>query len=115
MKAVEYSEVSRQKIGNMRQYLSEEFGDKISKKIIKKLLDTIDALSLNERMGVSVSDVLGIDSDYRYLVAVHNYVFYRIEDDSIIVVNIFNDREDFMYHLFGIRTTSDDTIDYWRE
>ncbi len=115
MKTIEYSEVSRQKITDLRQYLTEEFGDKTSKKIVRKLLDTIDNLSLNEKMGVSVADALGIDSDYRYLVAVHNYVFYRIEESSIVIVNIFNDREDFMYQLFGIKTISDDTIDYWGE
>ena len=51
MKIIEYSEVSRQKITDLRQYLTEEFGDKTSKKIVRKLLDTIDNLSLNEKIG----------------------------------------------------------------
>ena len=42
-------------------------------------------------------------------------MFYRIEADKITIVEIFNDREDFMYKLFGISTTLQETIDSWRE
>lgn len=36
-------------------------------------------------------------------------------DDSIYIVDIFHEREDFMWKLFGIRTTSQKTEDYWNE
>ena len=38
-----------------------------------------------------------IECDYRYLYVSHNYVFYRIESEKIIVVEMFDEREDFMY------------------
>lgn len=41
-----------------------------------------------------------------------NYVFYRVEPDCIYVVNIYNEREDFMMDLFGIKTTSKGTEDF---
>ncbi len=41
-----------------------------------------------------------------------NYVFYRVEPDCIYVVNIYNEREDFMMDLFGIKTTSKETEDF---
>lgn len=44
-----------------------------------------------------------------------NYVFYRIEPDCLYVVNIYDEREDFMVDLFGIKTTSRETEDYWGE
>ena len=28
---------------------------------------------------------------------------------------VFNEKEDFLYHMFGIVTLSQDTIDYWKE
>ena len=45
----------------------------------------------------------------------HNYLFYRIEADKIIIAEMFDDREDFMYKLFGISTISQESIDYWDE
>ena len=35
--------------------------------------------------------------------------------DRIIIVEIFDEREDFMYKLFGIRSISQESIDYWNE
>ena len=48
----------------------------------------------------------GIKCDYRYIYAGHNYLFYRIENDKIIIAEMFDEREDFMYKLFGITTTT---------
>ena len=36
-------------------------------------------------------------------------------DDKIIILEIFNEKEDFMYQMFGIVTISQETIDYWNE
>ena len=35
--------------------------------------------------------------------------------DTIRGLEIFDEREDFMYNLFGITTTTQDTDDYWDE
>ena len=53
-----------------------------------------------------------IESDYRYIYAECNYLFYRIESDKIIIVEMFDEREDFMYKLFGIITTTQESLDY---
>ena len=37
------------------------------------------------------------------------------ETDRIIIVEMFDDREDFMYKLFGISTTLQETVEYWNE
>lgn len=37
---------------------------------------------------------------------------YRIELDKIIIVEIFNEREDFIYQLFGTSTRIQESIDY---
>ena len=30
-----------------------------------------------------------------------NYIFYRVEKDAVIIVEMFDEREDFMHKLFG--------------
>lgn len=56
-----------------------------------------------------------MECDYRYLYVGHNYLFYRIERDKIVIVEMFNDREDFMYKLFGVNTETQESTDYWEE
>ena len=61
-----------------------------------------------------------LDCDYYMLFIEHNYFIYRILEDMIMILmimilEIFNEKEDFMYQLFGIVTTSQDTLDHWGE
>ena len=66
-----------------------------------------------EKKGIAVSAMYKIECDYRYLYVSHNYVFYRIESEKIIIVEMFDERKDFMYKLFGISTRTQESIDYW--
>jgi hypothetical protein len=40
---------------------------------------------------------------------------YRIEDDKVVIVQMFNEKEDFMMKLFGISGRTQESIDYWGE
>ena len=40
-------------------------------------------------------------------------MFYRIESEKIIIVEMFDEGKDFMYKLFGISTRTQESIDYW--
>ena len=66
-----------------------------------------------EKKEIAVSAMYNIECDYRYLYVSHNYVFYRIESEKIIIVEMFDERKDFMYKLFGISTRTQESIDYW--
>ena len=45
----------------------------------------------------------------------HNYLFYYFEDKKVIIAEMFDEREDFMYKLFGISSESEESADYWGE
>ncbi len=60
-------------------------------------------------------DKYDLDCDYYMLFGEHNYFIYRILDEIILILEIFNEKEDFMYQLFGVITTSQDTLDYLGE
>lgn len=115
MKKVEYSQVVKRKLKALRGRLTSEFGSLVSRKSVKQITDAVRDLENFAEKGVSVSSMYDIDCDYRYLYAGHNYLFYRIEKDKIIIVEMFDDREDFMYKLFGVSTTSQESLDYWEE
>lgn len=114
MKKIEYSQIVRRKLKNLRTRLTSEFGAEVSGKSIKQITDA-RALENFEEKGISVSSMYGIECDYRYIYAGRNYLFYRIESDKIIIAEMFDEREDFMYKLFGITTTTQESLDYWDE
>lgn len=115
MKKVEYSQIVRRKLKALRGRLTSEFGSEVSRKSLKQITDAARGLENFAEKGVSVSSMYDIDCDYRYLYVGHNYLFYKIEKDKIIIAEMFDDREDFLYKLFGISTTSQESLDYWNE
>ena len=115
MKKLVYSPDYAEKMRGLKKYLDLQFGVEIRKKVIKSIGNRVRSLREHEKLGVSVRDMYGVDSDCLVIFAQRNYVFYRIESDSIYIVNIYNEREDFMMDLFGIHTTSEETEDYWGE
>ena len=56
-----------------------------------------------------------IDTDYWYLFTHQHYLIYRIEKGKVTIVQMFNEREDFMMKLFGISGRTQESIDYWGE
>ena len=89
--------------------------DADKKEVVGDITGAINGLLENEQKGSSVEKIFGVVSNYRYIFVSRNYVFYSIENDSIKIINIYNEKEDFMWQLFGVDTTPQETIDYWSE
>ena len=115
MKQLVYSPDYKEKVEELRKYLVFQFGEQTGKKILKELDDKIHMLQVYEKMGISVRDNYGVDCDYLCIYVVKNYVFYRVDADKIYIVDMYHERDDFMQKMFGIKTTSQDTEDYWGE
>ena len=115
MRKVEYSQIVRRKMKALKMRLTGEFGSEVSKKSLKRITDAARGLGDFAEKGVLVSSMYDVECDYRYLYVGHKYLFYRIEKDKVIIVEMFDDREDFMYKLFGISTTSQESLEYWDE
>ena len=73
-----------------------------------KILCAVESLETFEEMGLLLSAIYNLECDYRLLHVSRNYLIYRIELDRIIIVEMFDERENFMYKLFGIRTLLQD-------
>ena len=115
MKKIKYTPDAADKLRELKKAISQEYGEDSAKKIVKNIMDAIRGLCDFEEKGLEVSKMFDVVTDYRYIVVSKNYVFYRIEDKYIRIINIYHEKEDFMWQLFGINTTSQDTIDYWDE
>ena len=115
MKKIKYSPDAADKLRALKRDISGQYGTDKAKQIVKLITDSINSLTLFEKKGPAVSELFDVITDYRYLYVSRNYVFYHIEDECIRIVNIYNEKEDFMLQLFGIDTTPQETIDYWGE
>lgn len=113
MKKVEYSQIVRNKLKKLKEQLVDKFGTKVAKKNIDKILQNVESLAEFEEMGVLLSSIYNIECDYRILHTQRNYLIYRVELEKVIIVEMFDERENFMYKLFGIQTLLKDDTDYW--
>lgn len=115
MKKLQYSPDAREKLRQIKQYVRQRFGTDVAKKVMVEIMKSLRDLLQFENKGVSVESILGIPCDYRMLYIKHNYVFYQIKDDVIRIIDMYDEKEDFMWKLFGIKTTMKETEDYWEE
>lgn len=91
--------------------IKKDAGAKIVGLITKRISDLVD----NPRICPTIENMLGISSPYFFLHIEHNYVFYRIDEEIIYVTDIYNEHEDFIWKMFGIRLRTQESFDYWGE
>lgn len=113
MKKIKYTPDAADKLRELKNAITQQYGANKAKEIVKRITDAIRGLCDNEKMGPEVWRVFDVVTDYRYLYVAKNYVFYRIEDECIRIINLYHEKEDFIWQLFSIDTTPQETIDYW--
>ena len=115
MKKVEYSQLVKRKLLKLKTELTGEYGEEKAKEILTAMADHVDMLGQHEEIGVNISRMYDIDTDYWYLFTNHNYFIYRIKGKKVVIVQMFNEREDYMMKLFGMSGRTQESIDYWGE
>lgn len=115
MKKLVYSPDAIEKLQEIKRDVTIRYGVEKANAVIKRMMTSFRDLQLFEYKGPSVESMLGIPGDYRYLYVQHNYIFYCVDDATVYITDIFKEKEDFMWQLFGIRTTTQETENYWDE
>lgn len=112
---LEYSQIVRRKLKSLKLYLTEQYGEELAKKAVKMITDRARDLQETPDLGIALSAKFDIDTDFRALFVNHNHLFYYKDGDTIIIAEMFGEKEDFMYKLFGISGRTQESIDYWGE
>ncbi len=115
MKKLRYSPEAAEKLKSIKYEVEDTYGKEIARRVVGNMTKAFRRLQHFEKSGVSVERAIGIPCDYYMVYMEHNYGFYRITEDTVWIIDIFHEREDFMWRLFGVKTTSQETEDYWRE
>jgi addiction module RelE/StbE family toxin len=88
----------------------EQIGDYIAKQLknpsaalntVNKIQDKIDTLADFPLIGVPLSSIYAIDTDYRFLVSGNYLAFYRLAGDEILIDRVLYGRRDYIAVLFG--------------
>ena len=83
-----------------------------TKKGYAKITKSIRGLVGTPHKGSAVESMLG---SILFLHVEHHYIFYRVEKDIIFILDIYNEREDFMQKMFGLKLRTQESQDYWGE
>ena len=97
MAKLEYSQIVRRKLKKLRSELTQAYGESGSQKIMGKITKGIRRLEAFPQSGTRISSQYDVESDYSYIFVEHNYFVYRILEDSVVILEIFNEKEDFVY------------------
>lgn len=112
---LKYSPDASDKLRKLNKQIAVSNGKPVATRIVSKIMGEIRSLQNNPEKGPSVEALLGIPTSYRFLYVEHNYAFYRIENDTVYVTDIYNEREDFMWEMFRVNLRTQDSIDFWGE
>lgn len=113
--SLEYAPIVLEKLHLLKEYLTDEYEEKTAVRILAHIADMIERLKSFPESGVNISRQYAIDTVYWYLFTDHNYFVYRFDANTITVIQMFNEKEDFMKKLFGLSGRTQESIDYWGE
>lgn len=115
IRKIAYSSVALSKRKAIKRNIKEKHGQNVADRVSKRMSEGLSELKKFPEMGICMREQYDLDCDYYMLFLEKNYFIYRVLDDIILILEIFNEKEDFIYQMFGIITTSQETIDYWDE
>ena len=97
----------------IKTYVAKQFSESRTKASVKEIMSTTKQLESFPEEGPRLEELIEYPTDYHYLVVKPNYVFYRVEGDTVRVIRILNEKQDFLQMLFGISSISEEGKDYW--
>ena len=100
---IEYTPESLRDLQKIREIIIDRFMDeKIALKVQKDITQSIRKLEIFPNMGEDLSETVKAGEGYRFLFCRKNYIFYRIEGDTVKIVRILNEKRESVRILFGI-------------
>ena len=108
-----YTPKALEDLHGVKSYITKQFGAGKAKISVKEITTAARQLEIFPDEGRSLEELIDYPTDYHYLVVKPNYVFYRIECDTVRVIRILNENQDFLQILFGISSISEEGEDYW--
>ncbi|MBD5543383.1 MAG: type II toxin-antitoxin system RelE/ParE family toxin [Lachnospiraceae bacterium] len=98
---IHYSPQARNDLDEIWEYISFELcNPQAAENSVNKIMDTVDELENFLEIGVPLSSVTDVESDYRFLVSGNYMVFYRVIMQDVYIDRVLYGRRDYLRILF---------------
>lgn len=85
----------------IKAYISNELGNPNSAlKIVKNIMERYSKLTEFPNMGVTLSNLIDIKTNFRYLICDTYIVFYKVDQEYVSIYRILSSRQDYIRVLF---------------
>lgn len=101
-------------LSDLKDKLINTQGDKKGHKTFNEIISVIDNLEKYD-IGTNLKDKYNIDcpDNWFLLYVKQNYFIFSRTKTEVNVLKMYSNKQDFLFHLFGISMRSQDSIDYW--
>lgn len=115
MRKVIYSDIVKSKLKSLKDRLIVIQGMKKGTKTIKSIVSMLDSLGEFAEKGVPIKEKFDVDcpTNWYLIYSNRNYFVYSITEKQINVLEMYDNRQDFMNELFGIEMRSFESIRFW--
>lgn len=113
-----YSPIVLEKLTALKTRLTELCGEKRGVKRFLAVINGFENRLLFSNTGIPIKTMYDVEPEFEkyYIIYSHkNYFLYYVDSDTVKVMEMYDEREDFARTLFGIITTTKETLEYWDE
>lgn len=118
MYEIVYAPIVQEKLVELKIKLIKLCGEKAGTKRFLEVMNGFEVRLAFSNTGIPVKTIYDVEDEFEkyFIIYSHkNYFLYYIDDNIVNVMEIYDEREDFARALFGIITTTQETLDYWNE
>lgn len=102
MAEINFSPEASEDLKRIRSYIVEELANEsAAKNVLAGIFKRIRILESFPEAGAPLSDIVGFDTEFRFLPCGSYTVFYRYELGTVFVIRILYGKRDIMKALFG--------------
>ena len=102
MAEIKFSPESIYDLKEIKKYISDDLCNEIAASAtVTGIVNRIKELSAFPLIGASLSPVVKIETDYRYVVHKNYMVFFRYENSTVFIVRVLYGKRNYIETLFG--------------
>lgn len=97
-----YTPEAKQDLLALQDYIANTlYNSPAAERIVRSITASCSKLKQYPKMGTSMKEKTGYDTDLRLTICKHHVVVYRLDNDVISVARILNERQDYIRVLLG--------------
>lgn len=102
MYSLKFTLSAQEDLLRIKYFIEDNFSEDVALIKLKKIMLEIKRLAEYPLLGRPLANQIDTPTDYLVLAIDKNYVFYRINENTVLIIRILDTRQDFMNALFGV-------------